>query len=89
MSSLFADCGLAFGLDGEGIIFLKKMLEDTKTSAEPNAQRSPVVFDAETSKVQASITPKVKGRSEMYVLGEYETPNNRAYAATVKSGDRA
>jgi len=61
---LFEDCGLALDLEGEGIIFLKKMLEDTKTRAEPNAQRRPVVFDADMSNVQASITPRVRGRRE-------------------------
>lgn len=54
----------------DGIIFLKKMLELTKTSAEPNALRSPKVFDADTSKEHANITPIVSGRREIYVLAE-------------------
>jgi len=38
--------------------------------AEPNAQSKPVRFDADTSNVQASMTPIVRGRREMYVLAE-------------------
>jgi hypothetical protein len=49
----------------EGIIFLKKMLELTKTKADPNAQSKPTVFDAEMSNEQASITPIVRGDKEM------------------------
>lgn len=54
----------------DGIIFLKKILELTKTRAEPKAQRRPVAFDADTSNEHASMTPMVSGRSEMYVLLE-------------------
>lgn len=54
----------------EGMIFLKKMLELTKTRADPKAQRRPIAFDAETSNEKASITPIVNGSSEMYVLLE-------------------
>jgi hypothetical protein len=49
----------------DGMTFLKKMLELTKTRADPKAQRRPIAFDAETSNEQASITPNVSGRSEM------------------------
>lgn len=49
----------------EGMIFLKKMLEETNTSAEPNAQRRPMKSDADISNEQASITPMVRGRSDM------------------------
>ena len=51
--------------EGVGIIFLKNMLEDTKTIADPKAQRRPNQFDADTSKEQASMTPIVKGSNEM------------------------
>jgi hypothetical protein len=54
----------------EGMILLKKMLELTKTIAEPKAQRRPVVLHAEMSKVQASMTPIVNGRREVYVFAE-------------------
>lgn len=62
----------------EGIIFLKNMLDDTNMRAEPNAHRRPVVLDADMSNVVASITPRVRGSSDKYVFGEYETPNRRA-----------
>ena len=65
------------------------MFELTKTSAEPKAQSTPTGLDVEASKVDASMTPIVKGSSDMYVLGEYLTPKRSAYAATVKSGDNA
>lgn len=51
------------------MIFLKKILEETKTRAEPNAQANPIKFEADMSNEQASITPSVRGRREMYVLG--------------------
>lgn len=44
--------------------FLKKIFELTKTRAEPKAQRRPVGLDAETSKVNANMTPMVRGRSD-------------------------
>jgi hypothetical protein len=53
--------------EGEGMIFLKKMFDVTKTIAEPNAQRRPAVLDADISNVQASITPMVSGKRERYV----------------------
>ncbi len=74
---------------GEGTIFLKKMFCETKTIAEPNAHSRPVMLEADTSKLQASMTPMVKGSREMYVFGLYETPKSRAYAATVNRGDSA
>lgn len=51
-------------LEAEGIIFLKNMLEDTNTRAEPNAHRRPIVFEADISNVVANITPKVSGRRD-------------------------
>jgi hypothetical protein len=48
----------------EGIIFLKKMLELTKTSAEPKAHSRPMVLEADTSNEHASMTPRVRGRRE-------------------------
>lgn len=68
--------------------FLKKMLEDTKMIADPNAHRRPRGFDA-ISNEQDSMTPIVNGRREIYVEAEYLTPNNIAYAATVNRGDNA
>jgi hypothetical protein len=63
--------------DPDGIIFLKKMLELTNTRAEPNAQRRPVGFEAD-SNVHASMTPTIRGSREKYVLGEYLTPKSIA-----------
>ena len=60
------------------MIFLKKMFCETKTIAEPNAHSRPVMFDTDTSKLQASITPTVRGKSDIYVRGLYDTPNSRA-----------
>lgn len=57
--------------------------------AEPNAQSNPRKLDADMSNVHASMTPTVNGSSETYVDVEYLTPKSIAYAATVKSGDRA
>lgn len=57
---------------------MKKMFCDTKMIAEPNAQISPIMLDAEVSKLHASMTPMVNGSNEKYVLGEYFTPNSRA-----------
>ena len=54
----------------DGMTFLKNMLELTKMSADPKAQRRPIAFDAETSNEKASITPIVNGSSEIYVLPE-------------------
>jgi len=71
------------------MIFLKKILDDTKTRAEPNAHSNPVAFDAETSKLQASMTPNVRGNSDRYVCALYDTPKTSAYAATVNSGESA
>ena len=45
----------------EGTIFLKKMLEETKTRVEPKAQMRPKTLEAETSKEQANMTPRVRG----------------------------
>jgi len=75
--------------DEDGIIFLKKMFEDTKTIAEPKAERRPRIFDAENSEEHAIMTPNVKGSNDMYVWREYRTRNNSAYAATVNKGDSA
>ena len=61
-----------------GIIFLKKMFDDTKTIAEPNAHNKPTALDADTSNEQANMTPSVRGSKDMYVLAEYRTPNKRA-----------
>lgn len=52
-------------MEGEGITFLKKMLDDTKINAEPNAHRRPMKFDADMSNVQASMTPSVNGTKEI------------------------
>ena len=49
----------------DGMTFLKKILELTKTRAEPKAQSKPIAFDAETSNEHANMTPMVKGRSEI------------------------
>lgn len=57
---------------------MKNMFEDTNTMAEANAQNNPIAFETETSKEQASITPSVRGRREMYVFGEYFTPKRNA-----------
>lgn len=64
LSSLCEDWAWLLDLEGEGIIFLKKMFEETKTRAEPKAQRRPVVFDADMSNVHANITPIVRGRRD-------------------------
>ena len=47
-----------------GMIFLKKMLDDTKTMAEPKAHRRPRALDADMSELQASMTPIVSGMRE-------------------------
>jgi len=54
-------------LDSElvGMIFLKKMFCETKTIVEPNAQKRPKIFDSEKSTDVASMTPNVRGKSEM------------------------
>ena len=54
----------------DGIIFLKKIFELTNTRAEPKAQNRPMIFEAETSKEHASMTPIVRGSKEIYVLLE-------------------
>lgn len=72
-----------------GMIFLKNMFCETNTRVEPKAQTRPKKLDIVMSKEQASMTPRVSGKSERYVAGEYETPNKKAYASTVTSGDRA
>lgn len=69
LSSLWDDSeDVAPALDG--IIFLKKIFELTKTRADPKAHSRPIMFDADTSNEQANITPIVRGKSEMYVLLE-------------------
>lgn len=73
---------------GVGITFLKKMLEETKMTADPNAHRRPSGLEA-ISNEQESMTPIVNGRRDAYVVAEYLTPNNIAYAATVNRGDNA
>ena len=60
------------------MIFLKKMFDDTKTMAEPNAHNKPTALDADISNEQANMTPRVRGNKDMYVLAEYRTPNRRA-----------
>ena len=57
---------------------MKKMFDDTKTIAEPNAHNKPIALDADTSNEQANMTPRVRGKKDMYVLAEYRTPNRRA-----------
>ena len=52
------------------MIFLKKMFDDTKTIAEPNAHNNPMALDADTSNEQANMTPRVRGNKDMYVLAE-------------------
>jgi hypothetical protein len=54
------------------------MFDDTKTMAEPNAHDKPMALDADTSNEQANMTPRVRGKKDMYVLAEYRTPNKRA-----------
>jgi hypothetical protein len=49
----------------DGITFLKKILELTKTRAEPKAQSKPIALEAETSDEHANMTPMVRGRSEI------------------------
>ena len=61
----------------------------TKMRAEPKAQIRPLGLEAETSNVQATMTPMVRGRSDVYVFKEYLTPKRSAYAATVNRGDKA
>ena len=73
----------------EGMIFLKKIFDDTNTIADPNAQIRPRVLEADMSNEHANITPMVNGSNEMYVFAEYLTPKRSAYAATVKRGDKA
>ena len=68
---------------------MKNIFEDTKTTADANAHINPRAFEADTSNEHASMTPKVKGNREMYVFGEYLTPNSIAYAATVNNGESA
>lgn len=87
MSSLWAEG--AEPAVGVGMIFLKKIFEDTNMRAEPKAHKRPIILEADMSNVHASMTPMVSGRSEMYVEAEYLTPNSIAYAATVNSGDKA
>lgn len=60
------------------MIFLKKMFDDTKTMAEPNAHNKPTALEADTSNEQASMTPIVRGNRDTYVLAEYRTLNSRA-----------
>ena len=57
---------------------MKKILDDTKTMAEPKAHNKPMALDADTSNEQANMTPRVRGKKDMYVLAEYRTPNRRA-----------
>lgn len=57
---------------------MKKMFDDTKTMAEPNAHNKPMALDADISNEQANMTPRVRGNNDVYVLGEYRTPNRRA-----------
>jgi hypothetical protein len=52
------------------MIFLKKMLELTKTIADPNAQERPTKLAPDMSKVVASITPTVRGIKDKYVFDE-------------------
>ena len=61
MSSLWED----WELGPDGTIFLKKIFWETNTMAEPNAQRRPIAFDADMSKLHASMTPRVSGSREM------------------------
>ena len=49
----------------DGMTFLKKILELTKTRAEPKAQSKPIALEAETSNEHANMTPMVRGRSEI------------------------
>lgn len=48
-----------------GMIFLKKMFCETNTIVEPNAQKRPKMLDSEKSTDVASMTPNVRGKSEM------------------------
>jgi hypothetical protein len=50
--------------------FLKKIFEVTNTIADPKAQRRPTKLEVDMSNVHTSITPKVRGRRDMYVLAE-------------------
>ena len=69
-------CDAPFGV--EGMIFLKKIFDETKTSAEPNAHSNPIAFEIDIFDEHARMTPKVRGKSEMYVFGEYLTPKSSA-----------
>lgn len=44
---------------------MKKIFELTKTRAEPKAQSNPTGLDAEASKVDANMTPIVRGMSDI------------------------
>jgi hypothetical protein len=47
------------------MIFLKKILELTKTRAEPKAHSNPTALDADMSNEHASMTPTVRGSRDM------------------------
>ncbi len=53
-----------------GMTFLKKIFCDTKMRVDPKAQMRPNTLDADMSDEHASMTPRVRGRSETYVAGE-------------------
>ena len=72
-----------------GIIFLKKIFCETKTTVLPNAQIRPSALDIVNSAEDASMTPRVSGSSDTYVAGEYDTLNSKAYVMTVHSGVKA
>ena len=61
-----------------GMIFLKKMFCETKINVDPNAQNRPKMLEMVMSNEQASITPRVRGKRERYVAGEYDTLNKNA-----------
>ena len=47
------------------MIFLKKILDETKTIADAKALSKPITFEADMSNEHASMTPMVNGKSEM------------------------
>ena len=64
MSSLCAGAA-GLPLDDDGMIFLKKMFDDTNTRADPNAESRPSTLDAEKSDEHAKITPSINGNKDI------------------------
>jgi hypothetical protein len=51
--------------EGEGMTFLKKILDETNTRADPKAHIRPTKLDALISKEHANITPSVRGSNDI------------------------